>query len=82
MQNAYDIVIKKGDIDREINHATIVCLVQASNEFRSQVWEMIGDLATNIQQKQEANHEAAERLTSGVKIINDVLKGFAAYQAN
>jgi hypothetical protein len=27
MQNAYDVVIKRGDIDREMNHAAIVCLV-------------------------------------------------------
>jgi isochorismate synthase EntC len=82
MQNAYDVVIKKGDIDREINHAAIVRLVQASNEFGSQIWQTMGDLATDIQQKQEANQEVAERLTTGVQIINDVLEGFATYQAN
>jgi hypothetical protein len=82
MQNAYDVVIRKGDIDREINHAAIVHLVQASNEFGSQVWQMMGNLATDIQQKQEANQEAAEWLTTGVQIINDVLEGFATYQAN
>jgi hypothetical protein len=82
MQNAYDVVIKKGDIDREINHAAIVRLVQASNEFGSQIWQMMGDLATDIQQKQEANQEVAERLTTRVQIINDVLEGFVTYQKN
>jgi hypothetical protein len=82
MQNAYDVVIKKGDIDREINHAAILRLVQASNEFRTRVWQTMGDLATDIQQKQEANQEAGQRLTTGVRIINDVLEGFATYQAN
>jgi hypothetical protein len=82
MQNAYDVVIKKGDIDREINHAAIVRLVQASNEFGSQIWQTMGDLTTDLQQKQEANQEAAERLTTGVQIINDVLEGFATYQKN
>jgi hypothetical protein len=81
MQNAYD-VIKKGDIDREINHAAIVRLVQASNEFGTRVWLTMGDLATNIQQKQEENQEAGQRLTTGVRIINDVLQGFVTYQAN
>jgi hypothetical protein len=60
MQNAYDIIIKWGDIDREINHAPIVHLVQASNEFRTQVWQTMGNVATNIQQKQAANQEAAQ----------------------
>jgi hypothetical protein len=82
MQNAYDVVIKKGDIDGEINHAAILRLVQASNEFGTQVWQTMGDLATDIQQKQEANQEAGQRLTTGVRIINDVLEGFATYQAN
>jgi hypothetical protein len=82
MQNAYDVIIKKGDIDREINHAAIVRLVQASNEFGSQIWQTMGDLTTDLQQKQEANQEAAERLTTGVQIINDVLEGFATYQKN
>jgi hypothetical protein len=82
MQNAYDVVIKQGDIDQEINHATILRLMQASNEFGSQVWQTMGGLATDIQQKQEANREAAERLTTGVQIINDVLEGFATYQSN
>jgi hypothetical protein len=82
MQTAYDIVIKKGDMDREINHAAILRLVQASNEFGTQVWQKMGDLATDIQQKQQANQEAAQRLTTGVRIINDVLEGFANYQAN
>jgi gas vesicle protein len=79
MQNAYDIVIKKGNINREINYAAIICLVQASNKFRSQVWQTMGELATDIQQKQEANQEAAERLTTRVQIINDVLEGFTTY---
>jgi hypothetical protein len=82
MQNTYDVVIKKGDIDCEINHAAILRLVQASNEFGTQVWQTMGDLATDIQQKQEANQEAGQRLTTGVRIINDVLEGFATYQAN
>jgi hypothetical protein len=82
MQNAYDVIIKKGDIDREINHAAIVRLVQASNEFGSQIWQTMGDLTTDLQQKQEANQEAAERLTTGVQIINDILEGFATYQKN
>jgi hypothetical protein len=82
MQTAYDIVIRKGDMDREINHAAILRLVQASNEFGTQVWQRMGDLATDIQQKQQANQEAAQRLTTGVRIINDVLEGFANYQAN
>jgi hypothetical protein len=82
MQNAYDVVIKKGDIDREINHAAILRLVQASNEFGTRVWQTMGDLATDIKQKQEANQEAGQRLTTGVRIINDVLEGFANYQAN
>jgi hypothetical protein len=51
MQNAYDVVIRRGDIDREINHAAILHLVQASNEFGTQVWQMMGNLATDIQQK-------------------------------
>jgi gas vesicle protein len=79
MQNAYNVVIKKGDIDQEINHAAIVCLVQASNEFGSQVWQTMGELATDIQQKQEVNQEAAERLTTRVQIINDILEGFTTY---
>jgi uncharacterized protein (DUF302 family) len=37
MQTAYDIVIKRGDIEKEINHAAILHLVQASNEFGTQV---------------------------------------------
>jgi hypothetical protein len=60
MQNAYDIVIKRGDIDREMNHAAIVRLIHASNEFRTQVWQTMGNLATDIQQKQVANQEAAQ----------------------
>jgi mannose-6-phosphate isomerase class I len=51
MQNAYDVVIRCGDIDREMNHAAILRLVQASNEFGTQVWQTMGDLATDIQQK-------------------------------
>jgi hypothetical protein len=82
MQTAYDIVIRKGDMDRELNHAAILRLVQASNEFGTQVWQRMGDLATDIQQKQQANQEAAQRLTTGVRIINDVLEGFATYQTN
>ena len=42
----------------------------------------MGDLTTDLQQKQEANQEAAERLTTGVQIINDILEGFATYQKN
>jgi hypothetical protein len=79
MQNTYDVVIKKSDIDQEINYAAIICLIQASNEFGFQVWQMMGDVATNIQQKQEANQEAAERPSIGVQIINDVLEGFTTY---
>jgi hypothetical protein len=52
MQTAYDIVIKRGDIEKEINHAAILHLVQASNQFATQVWQAMGGLATNIQQKQ------------------------------
>jgi hypothetical protein len=77
MQTAYDIVIKRGDIEKEINHVAILCLVQASNEFGTQVWQTMGSLATDIQHKQEANDEATQRLTTGVQIINDVLEGFA-----
>jgi hypothetical protein len=51
IQNAYDVVIRCGDIDREMNHAAILRLVQASNEFGTQVWQTMGDLATDIQQK-------------------------------
>jgi hypothetical protein len=82
MQTAYDIVIKRGDIEKEINHAAILRLVQASNEFGTQVWQTMGGLATNIQHKQEANEEAAQRLTTSVWIINDVLEGFASQQEN
>jgi hypothetical protein len=82
MQNAYDVVIKRGDIDREMNHAAIVRLIQASNEFGTQVWQTMGNLATDIQQKQAANQEAAQRLTTGVQLINDVLESFTTYQAN
>jgi hypothetical protein len=39
----------------------------------------MGELATDIQQKQEVNQEATERLTTGVQIINDILEGFATY---
>jgi hypothetical protein len=60
MQNAYDVIIRRGDIDREMNHAAIVCLVQASNEFGTQVWQTMGNLATNIEQKQAGNQEAAQ----------------------
>jgi hypothetical protein len=66
MQTAYDVVIKRGNIAKEINHAVILRLIQASNEFGTQVWQTMGDLATNIQQKQAANQEAAQRLTTGV----------------
>jgi hypothetical protein len=82
MQTANDIVIKRGDIEKEINHAAILHLVQASNEFRTQVWQTMGGLATDIQRKQEANEEAAQRLTTGVQIINDVLEGFTTQQEN
>jgi hypothetical protein len=82
MQNTYNVVIKKGDIDQEINHAAISHLVQASNEFGTQVCQTMGDLATDIQQKQEVNKEAMQRLTTSVQIINDVLEGFATYQVN
>jgi hypothetical protein len=82
MQNAYDVVIKQGDIDREMNHAAIVRLVQASNEFGTQVWQTMGNLATDIQQKQAANQEAAQRLTTGVRLINDVLESFTTFQGN
>jgi hypothetical protein len=82
MQTAYDIVIKRGDIEKEINHAAILRLVQASNEFGTQVWQTMGGLATDIQHKQEANEEAAQRLTTGIRIINDVLEGFASQQEN
>jgi hypothetical protein len=82
MQNAYEVVIKRGDIDREMNHAAIVRLVQASNEFGTQVWQTMGHLATDIQQKQAANQEAAQRLTTGVRLINDVLESFTTYEAN
>jgi hypothetical protein len=51
MQTAYDIVIKCGDIEKEINHAAILYLVQASNEFGTQVWQTMGGLATDIQHK-------------------------------
>jgi ABC-type cobalamin transport system ATPase subunit len=51
MQTAYDIVIKRSDIEKEINHAAILHLVQASNEFGTQVWQTMGGLATNIQHK-------------------------------
>jgi hypothetical protein len=60
MQTAYDVVIEHGDIEKELNHAAILCLVQASNEFGTQVWQMMGDLATDIQQKQAANQEATQ----------------------
>jgi hypothetical protein len=40
----------------------------------------MGSLATDIQHKQEANDEAAQRLTTGIRIINDVLEGFATQQ--
>jgi hypothetical protein len=80
MQNAYDVVIKQGDIDREMNHAAIVRLVQASNEFGTQVWQTMGNLATDIQQKQAANQEAAQRLTTGVRLINDVLESFTTFR--
>jgi hypothetical protein len=82
MQTAYDIVIKCGDIEKEINHAAILRLVQASNEFGTQVWRTMGGLATDIQHKQEANKEAMQRLTTGVRIINDILEGFASQQEN
>jgi hypothetical protein len=82
MQTAYDIVIKRGDIEKEINHAAILRLVQASNEFGTQVWQTMGSLATDIQHKQEANDEAAQRRTTGLRIINDVLEGFATQQEN
>jgi hypothetical protein len=82
MQNAYDVVIKRGDIDREMNHAAIVHLVQASNEFGTQVWQTMGNLATDIQQKQAANQEATQRLTTGVRLINDVLESFTTFQVN
>jgi hypothetical protein len=42
----------------------------------------MGGLATDIQHKQEANDEAAQRLTTSVRIINDVLEGFATQQEN
>jgi hypothetical protein len=60
MQNAYDIIIQRADIDRDMNHAAIVHLIQASHEFRTQVWQTMGNLATNIQQKQAANQEAMQ----------------------
>jgi hypothetical protein len=82
MQTAYDIVIKCGDIEKEINHAAILRLVQASNEFGTQVWQTMGGLATHIQHKQEANEEAMQRLTTGIRIINDVLEGFVSQQEN
>jgi hypothetical protein len=82
MQTAYNIVIKRGDIEKEINHAAILHLVQASNEFGTQVWQTMGGLPTNIQYKQEANEEAAQKLTTGIQIINDVLEGFASQQEN
>jgi hypothetical protein len=82
MQTAYDIVITRGDIEKEINHAAILRLVQASNEFGTQVWQTMGGLATDIQHKQEANEEATQRLTTGIQIINDVLEGFASQQEN
>jgi hypothetical protein len=78
MQTAYDIIIKCSDIEKEINHVAILRLVQASNEFGTQVWQTMGGLATNIQHKQEANEEAMHRLTTGVRIINDVLEGFTS----
>jgi hypothetical protein len=80
MQTAYDIIIKRGDIEKEINHAAILQLVQASNEFGTQVWQTMGGLATDIQHKQAANEEAMQRLTTGIQIINDVLEGFASQQ--
>jgi hypothetical protein len=51
MQPAYNIVIKRGDIEKEINHAAILRLGQASNEFGTQVWQTMGGLATDIQHK-------------------------------
>jgi hypothetical protein len=82
MQTAYDIIIKRGDIEKEINHAAILHLIQASNEFGTQVWQTMGSLATDIQHKQEANDDATQRLTTGIRIINDVLEGFATQQEN
>jgi hypothetical protein len=42
----------------------------------------MGGLATNIQHKQEANDEAMQRLTTGIRIINDILEGFTTQQEN
>jgi hypothetical protein len=42
----------------------------------------MGNLATDIQQKQEANQEAVQRLTTSIRIINNVLEGFTTYQVN
>jgi hypothetical protein len=42
----------------------------------------MGGLATDIQHKQEANDEAAQRLTTSIRIINNILEGFATQQEN
>jgi hypothetical protein len=42
----------------------------------------MGGLATDMQHKQEANDEATQGLTTGIRIINDVLEGFATQQEN
>ena len=80
MQNAYDVVIGQGDIDRELNQTAIVRLIQSSNEFSSQVWNALGELATDAQEKQTANYQAVQQLNIRVQIINDYLQGFSNHQ--
>jgi hypothetical protein len=50
--------------------------------FGTQVWQTMGSLATDIQHKQEVNDEAMQRLTTSIRIINNVLEGFATQQEN
>jgi hypothetical protein len=69
VQNAYDILKRQGDLEKEWTGERFIALARASNEFGGQVWATISGLRTDLTQRTEALDTGRLRLESALSLV-------------
>ena len=69
VQDAYDILKRQGDLEKEWTGEQFVALARASNDFGAQVWSTISGLRTDLAERTEALDTGRLRLESALSLV-------------
>jgi hypothetical protein len=80
VQEVYDILKRKGDLEKEINAEALTQFAHAANAFGTEIWTTIADMRTDQDGKHAALTTGGQRLKEGVEFLHDHLARAVASQ--